>query len=74
MEAVKITVSKAKKEANENDSFCFFFNLFKNKYAQVKLSMPKEEAATLATYCEEKGYTKAGFIRQAIKEKMERDS
>ena len=35
--------------------------------------MPKEEAATLATYCEEKGYTKAGFIRQAIKEKMERD-
>ena len=31
--------------------------------------MPKEEAATLATYCEEKGYTKAGFIRQAIKEK-----
>ena len=36
--------------------------------------MPKEEAATLATYCEEKGYTKAGFIRQAIKEKMERDS
>ena len=42
--------------------------------AQVKLSMPKEEAATLATYCEEKGYTKAGFIRQAIKEKMERDN
>lgn len=36
--------------------------------------MPKEEAATLATYCEEKGYTKAGFIRQAIKEKMERDN
>ena len=36
--------------------------------------MPKEEAVTLATYCEEKGYTKAGFIRQAIKEKMKRDS
>ena len=36
--------------------------------------MPKEEAATLATYGEEKGYTKAGFIRQAIKEKMERDN
>ena len=66
MEAVNITVSKAKKEANER--------YFKKAYAQVKLSMPKEEAATLATYCEEKGYTKAGFIRQAIKEKMERDS
>ena len=65
-EAVKITVSKAKKEANER--------YFKKAYAQVKLSMPKEEAATLATYCEEKGYTKAGFIRQAIKEKMERDN
>lgn len=35
--------------------------------------MPKEEAETLDRYCKEKGYTKAGFIRQAIKDKMERN-
>lgn len=35
--------------------------------------MPNEEAETLAKYCEERGYTKAGFIRQAIKDKMERN-
>ncbi len=65
LEAVKITLSKAKKEANER--------YFKKAYTQVKLSMPNEEAETLAKYCEERGYTKAGFIRQAIKDKMERN-
>ena len=35
--------------------------------------MPNEEAETLSKYCEEKGYTKAGFIRQAIKDKIERN-
>lgn len=35
--------------------------------------MPKEEAEKLASYCKEKGYTKAGFIRQAIKDKMDRN-
>ena len=64
-EAVKIAVSKAKKEANER--------YFKKAYTQVKLSMPNEEAETLSRYCEEKGYTKAGFIRQAIKDKIERN-
>lgn len=43
-------------------------------YTQVKLSMPNAEAEALAAYCAENGLTKAGFIRQAIKEKMERDS
>ena len=38
----------------------------------VKLSMPNEEAEALEQYCKEKGHTKAGFIRQAIKDKMER--
>ena len=42
-------------------------------YRQVKLSMPKEEAETLEIYCAAHGLTKAGFIRVAIKEKMERD-
>ena len=35
--------------------------------------MPKAEAETLDEYCKAKGLTKAGFIRQAIKEKMERE-
>lgn len=42
-------------------------------YKQVKLSMPNEEAEILDAYCKEKGHTKAGFIRQAIKDKMERN-
>ena len=40
----------------------------KENYKQVKLSMPKEEAKTLEAYL-----TKAGSIRTAIKEKMQRD-
>lgn len=46
----------------------------KEHYRQVKLSMPNEEADTLEQHCKKFGYTKAGFIRQAIQEKMERDT
>ena len=46
----------------------------KENYRQVKLSMPKEEAEALEKYCAEHGHTKAGFIRQAVREKMERDN
>lgn len=46
----------------------------KEHYRQVKLSMPNEEADTLEQHCKKFGYTKAGFIRQAIQEKMERDN
>jgi hypothetical protein len=46
----------------------------KENYKQVKLSMPNDEAEALEKYCIEHNYTKAGFIRQAIKEKMERDN
>jgi len=45
----------------------------KENYKQVKLSMPKEEAETLEAYCAAHNLTKAGFIRTAIKEKMQRD-
>lgn len=47
---------------------------FENNYKQVKLSMPIKEAETLENYCKENNYSKAGFIRDAIKEKIERDS
>ena len=42
----------------------------KEHYTQVKLSMPNEEAEQLEQFCRKHDYTKAGFIRQAIKEKM----
>lgn len=58
-------VSEAQKRANKK--------YFDKNYAQVKLSMPSEEAEVLNEFCEKNNYTKAGFIRQAIKEKMERE-
>ena len=60
-----MTVSEAKKRANKK--------YFDKAYKQVKLSMPKEEAEQLDEYCKAKGHTKAGFIRQAIKDKMARN-
>ena len=45
----------------------------KAHYTQVKLSMPNSEAEALDSYCKAHGLTKAGFIRAAIQEKMERD-
>lgn len=45
----------------------------KDHYRQVKLSMPNAEADALEQHCEAYGYTKAGFIREAIREKMQRD-
>lgn len=62
---IEITLSESQRKANDK--------YIKANYAQVKLSMPKEEAETLDKYCKEKGHTKAGFIRQAIKDKMERN-
>ena len=47
---------------------------FSRAYRQVKLSMPKQEADDLEKYCTEHNLTKAGFIREAIKEKMNRDN
>lgn len=59
-----MAVTEAQKRAHEK--------YMKENYKQVKLSMPNEEAEALEEYCKEKGHTKAGFIRQAIKDKMER--
>ncbi len=47
---------------------------FKDNYRQVKLSMPNTEADALDDHCKQYGYSsRAGFIRAAIREKMERD-
>ncbi len=60
-----MALTEAKRKANDK--------YIKGHYTQVKLSMPNDEADTLSNYCEKYGLTKAGFIRTAIKEKMERD-
>ena len=60
-----VALSDAQKKANEK--------YIKNNYKQVKLSMPNAEAEALKRYCEAKELTKAGFIRQAIKDKMNRE-
>ena len=59
-------LSKAQRKANDK--------YIANNYKQVKLSMPNAEAEALEAFCAEHDLSKAGFIRQAIKEKMERDS
>ena len=60
-----MALSDAQRRANDK--------YIKEHYKQVKLSMPNEEADALEDHCSIFGYKKAGFIRQAIREKMERD-
>ena len=60
-----MAVSEAQKKANKK--------YFDGNYKQVKLSMPIKEAEQLEQYCQTVNCSKAGFIREAIKEKMERD-
>jgi predicted DNA-binding protein len=61
-----MAISEAQKKANKK--------YFDNNYKQVKLSMPIKEAEALENFCKKKNCSKAGFIRDAIKEKIERDS
>ena len=60
-----MALSEAQRKANDK--------YIRDHYRQVKLSMPNEEADALENYCAANGCTKAGFIRDAIKEKMQRD-
>ena len=60
-----MALTEAQKKANKK--------YFDGNYRQVKLSMPIAEVETLETHCTDYGYTRAGFIREAIKEKIERD-
>jgi hypothetical protein len=61
-----MALSEAQRKANDK--------YIKEHYKQVKLSMPKEEADALERHCSSRKYTKAGFIRQAIREKINRDT
>lgn len=45
----------------------------KENYAQIKAAVPKQEAEDFNNFCKMYGIdSKAGFIREAIKEKMQR--
>lgn len=61
-----MAVSEAQKKASKK--------YFDNNYKQVKLSMPIKEAEILEEYCKKHNYSKAGFIREAIQEKISRES
>lgn len=61
-----MALSETQRKANDK--------YFAAHYSQVKLSMPNDEAEALAVHCAEHGRTKAGFIREAIKEKIEREA
>lgn len=61
-----MSASEAQKKANKK--------YFDKNYKQVKLSMPIAEAEQLERYCQEHDYSKAGFIREAVQEKMARDT
>lgn len=61
-----IPLSEAQKKANKK--------YFDKNYKQVKLSMPVNEAEALDEHCKKNNYSKAGFIREAIKEKMDREN
>ena len=60
-----MALSDAQRRANDK--------YIKEHYKQVKLSMPNDEAELLEEHCKDFQYSKAGFIRQAIREKIERD-
>lgn len=60
-----MALSEAQRKANDK--------YIKEHYRQVKLSMPNEEAEALEKHCVSHGHTKAGFIRQAIREKIDRE-
>lgn len=60
-----MTVSEAQKRASKK--------YFDKNYKQVKLSMPIIEAEALEHHCTKFNYSKAGFIREAIQEKIQND-
>lgn len=61
-----MSVSEAQKRASKK--------YFDSNYKQVKLSMPAKEAEQLEEHCKKNNYSKAGFIREAIKEKIDSDN
>ncbi|KIR01626.1 hypothetical protein P261_00440 [Lachnospiraceae bacterium TWA4] len=60
-----MALSEAQRKANDK--------YIKANYKQIKLSVPNKEAEELDAFLKANGITsRAGFIREAIKEKIER--
>ena len=60
-----MTVSEAKRRANDKWT--------KANYRRLNIAMPLNEYDDFNNFCKENNITKNGFVREAIKEKMERD-
>ena len=61
-----MATSKAQKDAHKR--------WISKNYTQVKLSMSNKEAEDLAAYCAAKNISKAGFIRELIKNAIANDT
>lgn len=61
-----MAVSEAKKRANKKWE--------SNNCKQIRLVLPNEQAERLDEYCKENNESKNGFIKQAIDEKLNRES
>ena len=55
-----MAISEAQRKAHEK--------YFADKWSQVKLSMPNDEALALRQYCSDHGLTVAGFIRELVRD------
>ncbi len=61
-----MVLSKSRRKANDK--------YISEHYTRVALSMPKDEAAALDAFCKRHGLTKAGCIRQLIKDAIAADA
>ena len=55
-----MSITEAQKKAHEK--------YFAENWTQVKLSMPKDEAAALRQYCSDHDLSVAGFIRSLVRD------
>lgn len=55
-----MAITEAQRKAHEK--------YFADKWTQVKLSMPNDEASALRKYCSDHGLTVAGFIRSLVRD------
>ena len=64
-----MAVSEAQKKASKK----YYYVPVSSKKVKNATSMPIKEAEILEEYCKKHNYSKAGFIREAIQEKIARE-
>ncbi len=60
-----MALSEAKKKANNK--------WISENYKRMNIALPKNEYNEIDEYCKKRKISKNGFLREAAKEKMERD-